>query len=232
MGVAPHPWHHQHSAMKKRHEKNEFDPDAAEGGPDSADAFARGAREPSERYNDELSTAEPPAPEPDATGVDGNSARGSVDEGPAAEPQQRLAEQQERYLRLAAEYDNYRKRTARERSEQTARAQADLVKQLIDGLDDLTRFAHVDPATTDAATVVTGVEMVEKKLFKSLSAAGLEVIDPINQSFDPTVHEAVATEPALSREDDHVVSRVYQAGYRFNGQLLRPARVVVKQWNG
>jgi molecular chaperone GrpE len=79
---------------------------------------------------------------------------------------------------------------------------------------------------------VKGVEMVEKKLLKSLTGAGLEVIDPINQSFDPTVHEAVATEPALSPEDDHVVSRVYQAGYRFNGQLLRPARVVVKQWNG
>jgi molecular chaperone GrpE len=144
----------------------------------------------------------------------------------------RLAEQQDRYLRLAAEYDNYRKRTARERSEQTARAQADLVKQLIDGLDDLARFAHVDPATTDAATIVQGVEMVEKKLLKALTGAGLEMIDPVNQSFDPTVHEAVATEPALSPEDDHVVSRVYQAGYRFNGQLLRPARVVVKQWNG
>ena len=54
----------------------------------------------------------------------------------------------------------------------------------------------------------------------------------MNQTFDPTLHEAVATEPALSPEDDHVVARVYQVGYLFNGQLLRPARVVVKQWNG
>jgi molecular chaperone GrpE len=46
------------------------------------------------------------------------------------------------------------------------------------------------------------------------------------------VHEAVSTEPALSEEDDHTVSKVFQVGYRFNGQLLRPARVVVKQWNG
>ena len=199
--------------MKKRHDKNEFD---------AAD--------------DDLRTAEPPAPEPDATGVEGSDAMSDVDstvnDGVVGGVQQLLADQQDRYLRLAAEYDNYRKRTARERGEQTTRAQADLVKQLIDGLDDLSRFAHVDPATTDPVTIVKGVEMVEKKLLKALSSAGLEVVDPINQTFDPTVHEAVATEPALSPEDDHVVSRVYQAGYRFGGQLLRPARVVVKQWNG
>lgn len=216
--------------MKKRHDKKDFDPAAEEGGPDSADAYARGASEgAADGYDDGLRTAEPPAPEADATGVDGAADVGDQVGGAL---QRQFAQQQERYLRLAAEYDNYRKRTTRERGEQTTRAQADLVKQLIDGLDDLARFAHVDPATTDAGTIVKGVEMVEKKLLKSLTAAGLETIDPINQSFDPTVHEAVATEPALSREDDHVVSRVYQAGYRFNGQLLRPARVVVKQWNG
>jgi len=199
--------------MKKRHDKNEFEAD------------------------DDLRTTEPPAPEPDATGVEGSDAMSDVDstvvnDGVVGSVQQLLTDQQDSYLRLAAEYDNYRKRTARERGEQTTRAQADLVKQLIDGLDDLSRFAHVDPATTDPATIVKGVEMVEKKLLKALSSAGLEVVDPINQTFDPTVHEAVATEPALSPEDDHVVSRVYQAGYRFGGQLLRPARVVVKQWNG
>ena len=143
-----------------------------------------------------------------------------------------LDEQRERYLRLAAEYDNFRKRSQRERQEAHARGQADLVKSLIEALDDLARFAHVDPATTDAATVVEGAAMVEKKLFKALSAAGLEVVHPLDQTFDPSHHEAVSTEPAASREDDHVVSRVYQSGYLFNGQLLRPARVVVKQWNG
>ena len=149
-----------------------------------------------------------------------------------ADAAQRLAEQQDRYLRLAAEYDNFRKRSQRERSEAASRGQADLVKQLIDALDDLSRFAHVDPASTDSATIVQGVDMVEKKMLKSLGAAGLQVVNPVDQTFDPSLHEAVATEPALSAEDDHVVSRVYQQGYLFNGQLLRPARVVVKQWNG
>jgi molecular chaperone GrpE len=143
-----------------------------------------------------------------------------------------LAEQRDKYLRLAAEYDNFRKRALRERQEAGQRGQAELVKQLVDALDDLARFAHVDPSTVDAATVVQGAELVEKKLLKTLTAAGLTVINPLDEPFDPALHEAVATEPALSREDDHMVSRVYQSGYQFGSQLLRPARVVVKQWNG
>lgn len=143
-----------------------------------------------------------------------------------------VAGERDRYLRLAAEYDNYRKRSAKERQDAGARAQADLVRQLIEALDDVARFAHVDPAVTDAATIVQGVDMVEKKLLKALGGAGLEVINPVGETFDPALHEAVATEPTSAKEDDHVVSRVYQPGYVFKSQLLRPARVVVKQWNG
>ena len=143
-----------------------------------------------------------------------------------------LATEREKYLRLAAEYDNYRKRSAKERQDAGARAQADLVRQLVEALDDVARFAHVDPVTTDASTIVQGVDMVEKKLLKALGAAGLEIINPLGETFDPALHEAVATEPTSAREDDHVVSRVYQPGYLFRSQLLRPAHVVVKQWNG
>jgi molecular chaperone GrpE len=149
-----------------------------------------------------------------------------------AETERALAEQQDRYLRLAAEYDNYRKRAVRERQEASTRGQADLLRGLLDALDDLSRFAHVDPATTDTKTVVDGVAMVERKMLKTLSTIGVEIINPIDRTFDPTTMEAVATEPALSPEDDHVVAKVFQQGYRFNGQLLRPSRVVVKQWNG
>lgn len=143
-----------------------------------------------------------------------------------------IATERDRYLRLAAEYDNYRKRSMKERQDAGARAQADLVRQMVEALDDVARFAHIDPSTTDAATVVQGVDMVEKKLLKSLGAAGLEIINPVGETFDPALHEAVATEPTSAQEDDHVVSRVYQPGYVFKSQLLRPARVVVKQWNG
>ncbi len=143
-----------------------------------------------------------------------------------------LDEHKDRYLRLAAEYDNHRRRSARERQEAGARAQADLVRHLIDAIDDLARFAHVDPASTDAATVVQGVAMVERKLVKALAGAGLEVVDPTDRPFDPALHEAVGTEPAETRERDGQVARTYQLGYVFGGQLLRPARVVVRQHAG
>ena len=166
--------------------------------------------------------------------ADGSGAVGAAGTGTTESRSADLdaAGEREKYLRLAAEYDNYRKRSAKERSDAGTRAQADLVRQLIEALDDVARFAHVDPATTDAATVVQGVDMVEKKLLKSLGAAGLEIINPVGETFDPALHEAVATEPTSAKEDDHVVSRVYQPGYVFKSQLLRPARVVVKQWNG
>ena len=159
-------------------------------------------------------------------------ASGSVLSEAAALADRELAEARDKYLRLAAEYDNFRKRTSKERAESWSRAQAELVARLLDALDDLSRFAHVDPATTDPMTLHKGIELVEQKMLKALSAAGLEIINPIDQTFDPTQHEAVSTEAALSEEDDHTVAKVFQSGYRFNGQLLRPARVVVKQWNG
>ena len=183
---------------------------------------------------------EPPAPEPQGDGEPAPAEQGASrtsDDGQSGAAQggddvgRQLAEMKDKYLRLAAEYDNYRKRTAKERMEAGARGQAELVMKLLEAIDDLARFADIDPATTDTQTLHKGIELVEKKLLKSLDAAGLEVINPVDQSFDPNLHEAITTEPALSSEDDNTVSRVYQLGYRFNGQLLRPARVVVKQWN-
>jgi molecular chaperone GrpE len=177
------------------------------------------------------------AADPSFSGSDSSQAAnavGAADAGATERGQSDLdaTAERDRYLRLAAEYDNYRKRSAKERSDAGARAQADLVRQLVEALDDVARFAHIDPASTDAATVVQGVNMVEKKLLKTLGNAGLSVINPVGETFDPALHEAVATEPTSAKEDDHVVSRVYQPGYLFNSQLLRPARVVVKQWNG
>jgi len=165
-----------------------------------------------------------------ADGADGdpNESSSAAVEGTNRE----LEEQRDRYLRLAAEYDNYRKRSSRERQEAGARAQGELVKSLIDSLDDLMRVTAQDPEVVDATTIHQGIEVVNKKLMKALGSAGLELIDPVDQTFDPSLHEAVSTEPALSPEDDHLVSRVFQPGYRYNGHLLRPARVVVKQWNG
>lgn len=118
----------------------------------------------------------------------------------------------------------------RERLEAEARGKAELVKDILEPLDDIARFAHVDPAVTDSTTLVEGVAMVERKLEKTLRTAGLEPMNPVDEPFDPARHEAVGTEPAARPEDDGTVGRVYQIGYTFKGQLLRPARVVVRQY--
>jgi molecular chaperone GrpE len=198
----------------------------------SADDYAPGASQGDGQsgdpaFSDSAGAAVDPAP---ATSADASGASSGGTETTRVDSD--VAAERDKYLRLAAEYDNYRKRSAKERQDAGARAQADLVRNLVEALDDVARFAHVDPTSTDATTIVQGVDMVEKKLLKALGNAGLEVINPVGETFDPALHEAVATEPTSAKEDDHVVSRVYQPGYLFKSQLLRPARVVVKQWNG
>jgi molecular chaperone GrpE len=138
----------------------------------------------------------------------------------------------DRHLRLAAEYENFKKRTAKERAETWVKAQAELVMRLADALDDLSRFAHVDPATTDSQTLHEGVELVERKMWKELTTLGVTRIDGTGVPFDPNVHEAVTTQPALLPEQDHTVGQVLQAGYKFGDMLLRPARVIVLTWQG
>jgi molecular chaperone GrpE len=147
-------------------------------------------------------------------------------EGAAAE----LQALRERYLRLAAEYDNYRKRTEKERAESWGRAQAHLVQQLLDPLDDLQRVAHYNTETVTAQALLEGVQMVERKLTRLLETAGLEVLDASGQAFDPSVHEAIMTAAADHEHEDESVGQVFQKGYRFKGDLLRPARVQVRKY--
>ena len=141
-------------------------------------------------------------------------------------------EQRDKYLRLAAEFDNFRKRAARDREGAEHHGQTIVIRGLLDALDDLSRFAHLDPSKTDVGTVVEGANLVEQKLLKSLAGHGLELVNPTGQPFDPALHEALSTAPAESADQDHLVAQVYQVGYVFKGVLLRPARVVVKQWAG
>jgi len=141
-----------------------------------------------------------------------------------------LGDLKDKYLRLAAEYDNFRKRALKERTEAWEKAQGDLVLRLVDALDDLARFAHVDPTQTDAKTIHDGVDLVERKLWKELEAAGVTRVDQSGVPFDPNLHEAVTTRPADHPGKDHTVGAVLQSGYQMRGALIRPARVVVLQW--
>ena len=146
--------------------------------------------------------------------------------------QGQLNELQDRHLRTAAEYENFRKRTAKERTEMWKRAQADVVSSILDALDDFQRVLELDRSTTSAEDVIAGVELVERKLLRELEGAGLERIGQQGEPFDPNLHEAVGSIPAEAEEQDHTVGAILQAGYKFAGALIRPARVQVFMWQG
>ena len=134
----------------------------------------------------------------------------------------------DRHLRLAAEFDNYRKRVARDQSENVARAQTHLLTRLVDVLDDLERVAHHSENAT-VESLLHGVELVERKLRQTLESAGLERIAAEDAVFDPLTMEALMTVPTDNPEEDDHVADVFQPGYRYQGVLLRPARVRVKK---
>jgi len=178
-------------------------------------------------------TPEQPQPPDEPTGSEsGGGALIEPSEEAVLRLERELADMKDKYLRLAAEYDNFKRRSAKERTDLWQRAQADLVQRLVDALDDLARFAHVDPAQTDAKTIHDGVDMVERKMWKALEAAGVTRVDQVGVPFDPHVHEAVTTRPADHPAKDHTVGAILQPGYRMGDALIRPARVTVLQWQG
>jgi len=140
--------------------------------------------------------------------------------------EEQLDEAKDRHLRLAAEFDNYRKRVARERTDLVDRAQAALLSRLLDVLDDFDRL-NTDSGSASVESLREAMGLVSKKLRKELEAAGLEAIDPVGSPFDPSLHEAVSVVAPPSPAEDHQVSATFQTGYRFKGTLVRPARVQV-----
>ena len=142
-----------------------------------------------------------------------------------------LEESRDRQLRLAAEFDNYRKRVSKERVEQNDRAQASLVTRLLDVLDDLDRLS-AEGGAASADSIRQAVGLVDRKLRKELETAGVERIDPVGEPFDPSIHEAVSVVPPPQPDLDHTVSATFQPGYRFKGALVRPARVQVYSAQG
>ncbi len=143
-----------------------------------------------------------------------------------------LEELRDRHLRLAAEFDNYRRRSSTELGEAGIRGQASLVGRLLDVLDDLERVTVVDPEEASTESILEGVAMVEKKLHRALEEAGLERIAPDGDPFDPNSMEALLRIPTDDSEADDQVGQLLQVGFRFKGHLIRPARVGVLKFEG
>lgn len=134
----------------------------------------------------------------------------------------------EQLQRLQAEFQNYRKRTEKERAETYQLAKGDLILNLLTVLDDLERMSlHHEENGMNGE----GVQLILQKMKKILTDEGLEVIETANQPFNPECHEAVGVEET-GREQDGMVVEEWQKGYKFKERLLRPSRVKVGQYTG
>lgn len=140
-----------------------------------------------------------------------------------------LQEVRDRHLRLAAEFENYRKRTREELMGASSRAQAALVGSLLDVFDDVHRVQQVDPASATVDSVLEGIGLLERKLLHILAEAGMEILEPEEATFDPETMEAVVRVPVEDPAEDDQVAQVLQRGILFKGHLVRPARVAVRK---
>ena len=166
--------------------------------------------------------ARPERPAPETSFDDAEAARGRRAEGrgrggrPAA-----------KYLAMAqraqADFENYRKRMARENAAAIDRGVGKLAKELLPALDHLD---HALKAAEGHEDVIKGFALVRDEIVKALGRVGIQPFEPKGEVFDPNEHEAMVQQPSEDAESGTVIE-VYQQGYRINGQVLRPARVVV-----
>lgn len=141
--------------------------------------------------------------------------------------QEEAAEWKDKYLRLVAEFDNFRKRTARERIELTQTAGKDIVVSLLDVLDDCDRAQKQLDSSTDVQAIREGVQLVFNKLRNTLQLKGLKQMESVGQPFDADLHEAITEIPAPRPEAAGKVIDQVQPGYYLNDKIIRFAKVVV-----
>lgn len=139
----------------------------------------------------------------------------------------RLAEVNDKYIRLAAEFDNYRRRTARERLELISTAGEDIIKGMLPVLDDCERALQVLRESNADKSAVEGTELIYSKLMAYLKGRGLSVIEALGQELDTDFHEAVAQLPVQEKKQKNRIVDVIQQGYKLNDKVIRFAKVVV-----
>ena len=132
---------------------------------------------------------------------------------------------QDRLLRTAAEFDNYRKRMDKERRELSEYAAADILTEMLPILDNFER-ALAAPAAADASSLRKGVELIHKQMLDLLRKRGVKPIEALGADFDPNIHEAVVQEPSDAHREGEVMQEL-QRGFRLGVRLLRPAMVKV-----
>jgi molecular chaperone GrpE len=166
---------------------------------------------------DTTDAQEPAAPAPDEADLAGQLAAAKKE----------AAENHDRYLRTAADLENFRRRSVREKEELRLFAASRLLEDLLPALDNLgLGLASARQPNADLKSLAAGVELVQQQLKSALASHGLKEINPVGEAFDPHQHEALSHQPSADVKAEHVLT-VVRTGYVLNGRLLRPASVVV-----
>lgn len=148
-------------------------------------------------------------------------------EDPLTKLQAELEEEKGKFLRLYAEFENFRRRNAKERLDLIASASADLMKELLPVMDDFGRAIEVNKTSEDIKAVKEGFELLHQKLTKTLESKGLKAVDSKGQPFDAEIHEAIAQVPVQDAKEKGMIIDVVERGYTLNEKVIRHPKVVV-----
>lgn len=140
-----------------------------------------------------------------------------------------IEEMKDKYLRLSAEFDNYRKRTMKEKAELIRNGAEKTIGAILPILDDLERALQNIQKSDDKEAVYQGVDLIMQKFQKILAQEGLEKMEPVGKDFDTDFHEAIALVPAEDEKQKGKVLDCVQTGYKLNDKVIRHAKVVVAQ---
>lgn len=143
------------------------------------------------------------------------------------EAREQLADEKDKYLRLSAEFDNYRKRTIKEKAELILNGGEKSISSILPVLDDLERAVKTMETAQDVAAVKEGVELIYNKFLSVLGQNGVKVIETKDKPLDTDYHEAIAVIPAPTEEQKGKILDCVQTGYTLNDKVIRHAKVVV-----
>lgn len=206
---------------KEEMEQNKTDEPVKATGPQQGDSSADAEERTADAGKTENAAEETAGPDVEALNKKIDEQAGAID---------KLAQEKEdlnnRLLRVQADFDNFRKRTTKEKADARKFRAQDIVTDMLDTLDNFQRALAVESISEDGKSLKQGMEMVLKKLKEALKKEGVEEIESLGKPFDPTVHQAVMQEVSSEHESGTVI-QVLQAGYTLNGRVIRPAMVKV-----
>ena len=210
-------------------ERAQFEQDVLKAAQDAMNLEAEAQKDERQETKDEsVSNEEAADKTADAEGKKAEEKAAEQPAAPSAEEilKQQLAESNDRFVRLMAEFENFRRRNAKEQLELIETANGKLLEKLSEVQDNFERAFASENKAKDLEAFEKGMQMIYNQFAKILTDAGLEQIDPTGAEFDPNMHEALMQQPSETVPEGHVVT-VFQKGYKLKNKILKTAKVIV-----